>query len=498
MIKSVSRYLFALMAAALSLASCSSGDVASVIPADAKIVAEIDLSRISDKAGLNIATLQEQMENIADGKSSVIGKISDFAENPLVLSLVMKDELYAFTTSDYVGFAAHLRGKKLAEGLFSLLEKKGECTSVEEKKGYSWTIYKGQWMVAFDDDRLFAMGPVGPSLQQPLRNEMLRMLSQDDDESFAANDNFARLQAQNSDIALYSTLAGVPEFLQGQFASAQPEGVTADKLQLLMTVDFKNTGIEIKGQTFSDDENIQKQIDAQDAKMHPLEGTYAGMIPADGFVAWGATSMEGDELLKSLKKNKLTSAVLMGLNAGIDADAVVRAVNGDAAFCVSRLKADGAPDFAFYATVANTDFLADVDYWRKSVAELGGGASLTPNGNNDYSLRMTDFNGRFGVDGKMFYATNCAGMKMKPAFSDSVGGFSLKDCCSFMIIDVDKVVRTEGVAEALKVAENYVAAAPRLLASLKTVVMKVGNAHSGEVLLNTKESKENILKKLLK
>lgn len=497
MYKISSHFLLFLACIPLFLQSCSGGDIASVIPSDAKIVAEINLSSISDKAGLNIASLQEQMENVTDG-SSVVGKLSDFAENPLVLSLLMKDELYAFTTSDYVGIVAHIRGEKLAEGLFSILEKKGECTAIESKKGYNWTIYKGQWVVAFDDTRMFAMGPVGPSLQQPLRNEMLRLLSQSDDDSFASNDNFARLQAQNSDIVLYSTLVGIPEFLQGQFALGQPDGVSGDKLQILMTVDFENSGVVMRGQTFSDDEEIQKQIDALDSKVHPLKGTFAGMVSPGDFVAWGATSMDGPELLKSLKRNKTTGAILMGLNTGIDADAVVRTVDGDATFCVSRLRNDGVADFAFYANVANTDFLADVDYWKKSVSELGGGASLTSKGGNDYSLRMTDFNGLFGVRGSMFYATNQTNAILNPKASSTVAGHSLNGCCSFMIIEVDKVAQTESVTDAIKIVGEYLPVAPKLFSSIKTVVMTAQNAHSGEVRLNTKNNKENILKLLLK
>lgn len=139
-----------------------------------------------------------------------------------------------------------------------------------------------------------------------------------------------------------------------------------------------------------------------------MSGTYLGDVPANA-LAWGCANVDGDVLLEHLRDIPTVRTLLIGLNMGVDADQMIRSIQGDMA--VALLAPDGLKDIDYLLTaqVEETDFLGEADYWLQSAAK-NSSVELRDMGNHHYYMATGGLHAFFGVEDETLYVTSVEGM----------------------------------------------------------------------------------------
>lgn len=479
------------------LTSCSGG-VEEALPAASQIVFKVNLDKVGDKGDVDQDKIKKELQDFVDRPTPQ--KLQALMQHPLLLTSVLEKQAYGFTTNDYIGIAATVRSKSMLEDIINAFHTQGMATPPQSQGGYDWTVYKKQWIIGYDGSRFLMMGPCPEGAQPALKQNMLALLHQGKDDSFAANSAFDKLQDKDGDLAVYAPLSNLPDLIGGQFALGVPEKVDPADVQVFLNVKFDKGKIHIDGESTADKEDIAKQIEEQSETLPKIKGNYLNLVP-EKFLIWGALGLDGKRSLQSLKKNRTISDFLLAMNAGVDADMIMGSIKGDASFCVPYLKKNNEVAFLFNASLASKDFLNDVGYWKKSVAEIGKGSRMTNAGKDSYNLIMPDFNGRFGVSGMNFYATNdVPSLKLKHGPSAELKPYYglIRNSVSFTLVNVAEARKIKAFADAIKVVGEYVPQVKSLVDNTGVIIIRATGGNSGTMDFIATDKKLNYVQTLIK
>lgn len=493
------KYLWGVITGLLCLLTSCEGNVEDMIPAQSRLVFSIDLDRMGDKSGMDNDKLETEIAQFTNRPSG--GGLRQLMQHPLILSALWEDKAYGFTTEDYIGIAANVRSSSTLEDFMKAMYTQHQASALEERGGYNWTVYKNNWIIGFDSKRFLMMGPVPQGAQPMLRQNMLALFKQSKDDSFSASPAFDKLDSEKGDIRVYAPLSNLPDLMGTQFALNVPEDADKEDIDVYLTLDFEKGKIHIDGESSSENKDLASQMKTSAHSLPTVKGVFLNQAPAN-FLVWGSMGLNGDNTLKQLKQNKTISDFLLAMNAGVDADMIMKSTKGDASFSVPYLKDNGDMAFCFHAQLANTSFLNDVDYWKQSVAKLGKGSRMTDAGKNCYNLRMPDFNGQFGVKpGNVFYATNdLSSLTLPTGTSPLLAPYAnqVKGAVSFTLINVAGARRIKALADAIGLVGRYVPQIQQLVSHTKMVVMKATSGNSGTIDFISADPQLNYIQTLMK
>lgn len=492
------RYLFLMGMLLMGVLTSCSGGVEEAIPAASQIVFKVNLDKVGEKGNIEKKKIGKEIQDFIDRPTPQ--KLKSLMQHPLLLTAVLEKEAYGFTTNDYIGIAAAVRSGAMLKDVLEAFRKQGQATDLQSQGGYEWSIYKKQWIIGFDSSRFLMMGPCPEGAQPALKQNMLALLHQSKDDSFAANPAFDKLSGKDGDLAVYSPLANLPDLLGGQFALGVPESVDPADVQIFLNIEFERGKIHVEGESTSDKEDIAGQMEEQSKLLPQIKGTFLNQIP-EKFLIWGGLGLDGNRSLQSLKKNRTISDFLLAMNAGVDADLIMKSIKGDAAFCVPYLKKNGDVAFLFNANLAKKDFLKDVGYWKKSVAEIGKGSRLTNAGKDSYNLIMPDFNGRFGVKNMNFYATNdLPSLNLKRGVSSEIRPYNslIRKSVSFTLVNVAEARKIKAFSEAIKVVGQYVPQVKALVDNTGVIIIRATGGNTGTMDFIATDKRLNYVQTLIK
>lgn len=492
------RYLFLVSMLLMCVLTSCSGGVEEAIPAASQIVFKVNLDKVGDKGDIDQKKIGREIQDFIDNPTPQ--KLQALMQHPLLLTAVLEKEAFGFTTNDYIGIAAAVRSKSMLEDVIEAFRKQGQATALSSQGGYDWTVYKKQWLIGFDSSRFLMMGPCPEGAQPALKQNMQALLHQRKDDSFAANPAFDKLTDKDGDLAVYAPLANLPDLIGGQFALGVPGNVDPADVQVFLNVRFEKGKIHIDGESTSDKEDVAAQMEKQSSSLPKIKGTFLKQVPPR-FLIWGAVGLDGDKSLQSLKKNRTVSDFLLAMNAGVDADKIMKSIKGDAAFCVPSLKKSGDVAFLFNASLASRDFLKDVGYWKKSVAGIGKGSRMTNAGKDSYNLVMPDFNGRFGVRNMTFFATNdLPSLSLKRGTSDELRPYNslIRNSVSFTLVNVAEARKIKAFSEAIKVVGQYVPQVKSLVDNTGVIIIRATGGNSGTMDFIATDKRLNYVQTLIK
>jgi len=295
-----------------------------VIPQDATAVAMFEpadfleqLGFAPNKAGKLVMNLEDVAEGI-DLSNPVYAFVSENGLSGITLNVRDVDKLLkAFSASGYAS---------------------------EEQRGYQWVADKNS-IGCIDKDKMLLCGPVSEMEQDALRSEMVRLMTQ----GHHSVPVFEKAKQQKGVLRLCTSLANLPKM----YSIPLPDGIDPSHafLSAALRIDEKAVvfSIEVEGAG-----NISLPYG-------PIQGDWIGMLPAKPFARFCA-NMKGEELLLNLREVPELRTALLALNMCVDADMMIKAIDGDVALVVPKLDFQH-PDFLFTAKLANTDFLANADEW---------------------------------------------------------------------------------------------------------------------------------------
>lgn len=438
----------------LLLTACSGDDYVNVIPQNSTAVISVDMpemaKRYSDD-GEKVNVLKE------------LFKVDDLKDCGIALS----SKLYAFETVDgNLCVLAKVGDKNDVKSWLEKLAKDGYAKNTTKRKDYSFTVINDSWMVGYSSSALLVMGPVLPVQQAEAQQQMVKLLEQDEEHSIKGTPLFAKLDSIDSPVAMVAQAAALPEKFVAPFTIGAPKGADASQIMIAAELNTDIDGcLEIKGETFSFNKDIDKALKANKNVFRPITGKYVSGISSDD--ALGAfMNVDGKEFINLLHSNKAFQALLAGMNTVIDMDNIIKSIDGDMAIVMPALQEEGM-NIRMMAQLTDKKFLNDVDYWKQSCPK---GSRIDGWGTDAYYFTDGSMSFYFGVSEDMqFYsgstpdeARNSIKVSPKP-FSQSVQD-KIKGQRLCLLLNINAVIGGDDKSDALS------SFAGPLLGNIRTVL----------------------------
>ena len=329
-----------------------------VLPEDATAAMMFEPAELVSELGLNL----KDIFNLASAFGDVEGTID------------LTKPVYGFTTeSGMSGLALNVED---AEKLLKLITTFGFAS--EEKDGFNWIANK-DYIGCFDKDKMLVVNALLPQ-QDELRDEIVKLMTQSRKDVPALD----KAKDQKGVFHASTALSNIPK----QYAASLPEGTDLSKA-------FFNCGLRIEKKALVYAAKLDG-VDNLSIPLSPIKGNLSGVVSEEPF-AWICASMKGEELLPYMRKVNELRTALLALNMCVDADMMIKAIDGDVMIAMPKLDLNQSlPGIIFTATLNNTDFLKNADDWKQ----------VSKRGANDFVMSQDGINFFFGVRDDKLYITN--------------------------------------------------------------------------------------------
>ena len=371
------------------MSACSDNDYLNAIPSKSTAVISIDMSRLNG---------QEQEQN-----QEHILKTMLHVDDVSKCGLDVKEKVYLFETIDgNLGLCAKVADEGDVSNWLSELSQQRICSTVTERKGFHFAVLKDSWLVGFSSKALLVMGPVVAEAQAEMQHQMVRYLNADEDAGIKSSKLFAQLDSIDSPMAMVAQAVALPEKFVAPFTLGAPKDADASQIVIAAGMDVEDGVLKIAGRTFSFNPSINQALVKSQQVFRPIQGDYVQSMPDDA-MAGIFMNVAGSRFLPLVQSNQGLQTLLMGINASIDMDNILRSVDGDMSIVLPTLGADHM-QMMMAARLSHAKWLSDVDYWKQSCPK---GSTIGNWKSNAfcYSSGKTCF--YFGVtDDKQFFSGN--------------------------------------------------------------------------------------------
>lgn len=371
------------------MSACSDNDYLNAIPSKSTAVISIDMSRLNG---------QEQEQN-----QEHILKTMLHVDDVSKCGLDVKEKVYLFETIDgNLGLCAKVADEGDVSNWLSELSQQRISSTVTERKGFHFAVLKDSWLVGFSSKALLVMGPVVAEAQAEMQRQMVRYLNADEDAGIKSSKLFAQLDSIDSPMAMVAQAVALPEKFVAPFTLGAPKDADASQIVIAAGMDVEDGVLKIAGRTFSFNPSINQALVKSQQVFRPIHGDYVQSMPDDA-MAGIFMNVAGSRFLPLVQSNQGLQTLLMGINASIDMDNILRSVDGDMSIVLPTLGADHM-QMMMAARLSHAKWLSDVDYWKQSCPK---GSTIGNWKSNAfcYSSGKTCF--YFGVtDDKQFFSGN--------------------------------------------------------------------------------------------
>lgn len=371
------------------MSACSDNDYLNAIPSKSTAVISIDMSRLNG---------QEQEQN-----QEHILKTMLHVDDVSKCGLDVKEKVYLFETIDgNLGLCAKVADEGDVSNWLSQLSQQRISSTVTERKGFHFAVLKDSWLVGFSSKALLVMGPVVAEAQAEMQRQMVRYLNADEDAGIKSSKLFAQLDSIDSPMAMVAQAVALPEKFVAPFTLGAPKDADASQIVIAAGMDVEDGVLKIAGRTFSFNPSINQALVKSQQVFRPIQGDYVQSMPDDA-MAGIFMNVAGSRFLPLVQSNQGLQTLLMGINASIDMDNILRSVDGDMSIVLPTLGADHM-QMMMAARLSHAKWLSDVDYWKQSCPK---GSTIGNWKSNAfcYSSGKTCF--YFGVtDDKQFFSGN--------------------------------------------------------------------------------------------
>lgn len=333
------------------MSACSDNDYLNAIPSKSTAVISIDMSRLNG---------QEQEQN-----QEHILKTMLHVDDVSKCGLDVKEKVYLFETIDgNLGLCAKVADEGDVSNWLSELSQQRISSTVTERKGFHFAVLKDSWLVGFSSKALLVMGPVVAEAQAEMQRQMVRYLNADEDAGIKSSKLFAQLDSIDSPMAMVAQAVALPEKFVAPFTLGAPKDADASQIVIAAGMDVEDGVLKIAGRTFSFNPSINQALVKSQQVFRPIQGDYVQSMPDDA-MAGIFMNVAGSRFLPLVQSNQGLQTLLMGINASIDMDNILRSVDGDMSIVLPTLGADHM-QMMMAARLSHAKWLSDVDYWKQS------------------------------------------------------------------------------------------------------------------------------------
>ncbi len=467
----------------LFFCSCSKREYLNVIPQNPAFVVSVDFKTISEKGEISESPYLPQLTSLLGGMSE---KFSDYVENPGKTGIDFRQPAYLFGDGSYFAMTMAVYDEDDLADFFTVLHQQNACGPLTEKDDIRYAKIQGfKGVAAFNKHTLLIINSSAEYACQ--------LLAQQEENSFTATDAYERMTDLEGEILMYGNAASVPSTAVSDMKSLLPEGVRYTDVDAYSSTRFADGSIIVSTQLRGKTKEAQRLIEDGSETLEKIKGDYIQSAPED-FLLWACVGVEKGGLLNMLKNSNLGHQLLLVLERAIDIEQILRQVEGDAVIMMPRsYKAYGYEQFMFISKVDDTDFMKDVDYWQKSMADFDMSMSRTIGDNFVLKAGIKTYN--WGLEGDKFYfatddmfAHNATAQRsnlLKPLEDDI--------CSSYLYAYINLQTLLEGTN---MTPAHCAFPMPPFLWMLKSVTFQSKEHGTLDIAINLKDESQNSLKTL--
>ena len=366
------------------------------LPQDAAAIVRVDFRELLDDADLSADEQQQLLRRLAEDLGADAADVQ-----PGHSGLDLSRPLYAFASpSGSLGAVARVADQDDFRDLLTVLAARGDASEVTSQRGFSWCVVRQQWLLAFNGSKALLMGPAVGSAQDQLRPEMARLLEQGSQESGRQSPLCVQLRKSDAPVAVIVSPELLPSDARSLLARA---GVrSAGDALLRLTVEPDDHELKMQLTVLAENDDVRQRLKEADALLCPLRAELLDYTHDDA-LAWMALNLRGDDLLPLLRRSEQLRLALITLNLVVDADLIIRSIDGDVAVEFSGLTPGALlgkdlPTAQLTARLTDTDFLRHAPTWGSQ--SLMPVRTLSP---NDFAITLGRQPLYFGARDKVFY-----------------------------------------------------------------------------------------------
>ncbi len=170
--------------------------------------------------------------------------------------------VYLFAAPDgSLGACAKVTDDDDIDGLISALAKAGKASEPKELKDCKYAVVNRNFLVAYNEDALVAVGPIIASDEQKMAKRLMRYLTLDPERGIGNTDTFKEIESAKSPISLIASVSVMPKKLIVPFLIGTPTGTSTDDVKLKADVTVSDSVLTLMGSTTSDNLLIRQGID---------------------------------------------------------------------------------------------------------------------------------------------------------------------------------------------------------------------------------------------
>ena len=170
--------------------------------------------------------------------------------------------VYLFAAPDgSLGVCAKVMDDDDIDGLISALAKAGKASEAKELKNCKYAVVNRNFLVAYNEDALVAVGPIIASDEQRMAKRLMRYLELNPERGIGATDIYKEIEGAKSPVCLIASVSVMPKKLVVPFLIGTPTGTSTDDVMLKADVTVSDSILTIVGRTTSDNILIRQGID---------------------------------------------------------------------------------------------------------------------------------------------------------------------------------------------------------------------------------------------
>jgi hypothetical protein len=287
MVKKMISRLSVLAVLIVFLAACSkTSEYTNVIPADASVVASINLKSLASKAGLddkeNEAAKQKILEALKSGmNAATFQQLEKIMKNPSESGIDVESPVYVFSSSSfpYPTIVGKVSNEDNLHASLDVMAKEQICQPVSEADGYSFTTTNGDLLV-FNNLTVMIIDVNGASQTKKAKEGIVTLMKQTAENSIAKSGAFQKMEKQKNDINFFASMTAIPSNYRNQVSMGLPAEVKPEDITLLGGLNFEKGKIALKTENYTENDAVKALLKKQMESFGKANNTFVKYFPA--------------------------------------------------------------------------------------------------------------------------------------------------------------------------------------------------------------------------
>lgn len=392
------------------LTACSkTSEYTNVIPADASVVASINLKPLASKAGLNDkeneTAKQKVLEALKSGmNAATFQQLEKVMKNPSESGIDIESPFYVFSSSSfpYPTVVGKVSNEDNLHASLDMMAKEQICQPISEADGYSFTTMTGS-LLAFNSSTVLIVNVSGTTQTEKAKEAITNLLKQTADNSIVKSGAFQKMEKQKSDINFLASMEAIPATYRNQISMGLPTEVKTEDITLVGGLNFEKGKIALKTENYTENEAVKALIKKQMESFGKANNTFVKYFPSSTLMFFNV-GVKGEGLYNLLSENKEFRHTVSIAKAD-EVKELFGLFNGDISAGLINVTMNSAPTFMMYADVKNGNALETI-YKNKQSLGMKRGEDIIQLGKDEYVYKTKGMNIFFGMKDKQMYATN--------------------------------------------------------------------------------------------